>query len=113
MCQCHHRLGPADAVEPSCRQQVIRDEKRIEAQLLGPDRKATNLGAVLRVLARQQIGGDEDAELHAGAFAPRAAGSSSPATTRALWMRSRSASVMGSSGGRTVSRARIPCMTSA
>src|SRR5207245_8995528 len=65
----HHRLGPADAVEPRRGQQVIGDEERVEAELLRFDRKTADLVAVPGVLAGQEIRGNENANLHAGTSA--------------------------------------------
>ena len=67
--QGHHRLGPADAVEPRRGQQVIGDEERVEAELLRFDRKTADLVAVPGVLAGQEIRGNENANLHAGTSA--------------------------------------------
>ncbi len=65
MAEGHQGLGPADPIEATGRQQVIGDEQRREAQLLGPSRETTDLLAVLPVLAGEQVGGDEDSEFHA------------------------------------------------
>jgi len=53
-----------DAIEPGRGQQVVGDEKRIEAKLLSPHRKSTDLVAVFSLLTGQEIGRDEHAQLH-------------------------------------------------
>src|SRR6266581_4378529 len=112
MRQGHHRLGPADPVEAARGEEVVGDEERVEAEFLGAHREAANLLPMIRVLARQEVRRDEGAELHADALAPTF-DSSSPAKIMASRMRSRSDVGIGSSGGRTVSRASRPCITSA
>src|SRR5689334_25391660 len=113
MRQRQHRLRPADPVEPGGGEQMVGYEERVEAQLLRSHRKPTDLIAVLRCLAREEVRRDENSELHAEASAASPLSSSSPAKTSASRMRSRSASEMGRRGGRTVSRSMMPCITSA
>src|SRR5205807_2749013 len=109
----HHRLRPADPVKPLRRQQVVGDEERVESELLGPHRKPSDLFTMPGFLARKQVRRDERSELHREALAAPTFCSSSPATTIAFRISSRSAAEMGSSGGRTVSRSTIPCITRA
>src|SRR5207237_5575452 len=62
--QRHQRLGPADAVEPQGGEKVVGDEQRLEAEVLGVGGEAPDLLAMLRARSRQQVRGQEHAELH-------------------------------------------------
>src|SRR5438309_529214 len=61
--QGHQRLGPADSVEAPGGEQVVGDEQRFESELFRVGCKTPELFTVAPVLARQQVGRQEDPQL--------------------------------------------------
>src|SRR6266851_5949226 len=63
MSECHERLGPAHAVEAVGGQQVVGDEQRLEAELLGAHREPADLISVPLLRTGQQVRRQEHPQL--------------------------------------------------